>query len=68
MDEEVYCKNCEYFDGWLDCNVPILDGNAAFGFYHWYSSNKNDYVIRYSCNTQNKNNDCDQYVEKKRNQ
>ena len=63
MSERVYCKNCGHFDGWMDCNVPVSNDNA-FGFSHWYSSNKNDHIIRYTCSIQNKNNDCDQYVEK----
>lgn len=63
MSERVYCKNCKHFDGWMACNVPVSNENSV-GFAHWYSANKNDHIIRYCCNSQNKNNDCDQYIKK----
>lgn len=64
MDEKVYCKSCEYFDGWLSCNVPVSNNNP-FGLHEsWYSPNKNDQIIRYCCDVQNKNNDCEHHTKK----
>ena len=62
-NKKVYCKDCEYFDGWDKCFVPIINNNS-FMIRRWYSSNKNDDVICFICETQNRNNDCKYCKEK----
>ncbi len=60
MNKKVYCKNCEYFDKWSSCYVPIISKNNL-SYREWYSPDKNDDIIKYCCESQNKNNDCKYY-------
>jgi len=61
MSKKVFCKNCEYFDKWSSCYVPVINNKYNLKHREWYSPNEDDDIMKYSCESQNKNNDCKCY-------